>query len=465
MHEAPATVALPSLGARHRRSRVSPIRGGACPICEGVHDEADRFLAGASSRSARIDAATWEAVVDSLGFCSHHGTALGLHSENAAFARILWKATDRVIELIRDEKRNAERLIELFFVADRSCALCRMREQQVARHIRRLPAPDEMRSSAHWLCFPHYCNVAYARKSPALLALASSELELLACAATQIGTAAGEREAPSPPSLGSASPLDWAQRVVAGRPRLGREAWLERGSAGDCCWDDAFEGPRVDAGCPVWAEVTRAEARWARSVTTVARLGQDLWTAFPTCSVHVGLCAQLGSERLATLVARYAAIVELRAVQRGARWLARDIAQREAAKQSVFYRPQAPAYILGQQRRMITSIPRCPACERLVVARDRAVGTIVQRLQDARRHRWGDVGRDLCLKHFALVYLFAPQGPVRSALAGAQVDKLHRIRDQLSHAVEDSGTVAIDTAVRAAQGVWQTAMRSPSSCP
>ena len=465
MHEAPAAVTSPLVGARRRRSCVPRIAGGACPICEGVHGEEDRFLAGASSRSERVDAAAWEAVVDSLGFCSHHGTVLWQRSKDIVFARVLWAATDRVIQLLGDEKRNAERLFGLFFAADRSCPLCKLREQQVARHIRRLPGPDEMRSSSQWLCFPHYCNVAYARKSSLLPALVNAELELLACAAMELAATAAELNAPSCSSLRTADTLRWTQRVVAGSPRPGHDEGLERAFAGDGHWDGSVDVPQVHSGCPVCAEVNRAEARWANTVTIAAKLGQDLWTAFPTCAAHLGRCARLGNDRVATLATRYAAVVELRALQRGNRWLARDIANREAAMQSVFYRRESPAYILGQQRKMITTVPHCPACERLVIARDRAVGNIVQRLHDARRHHSADAGRDLCLKHFASVYLFAPQGQTRSALVAAQIEKLRRIQDRLAHAIEGSDMVAIDAAVRQAHGVWQTAMRSPCGSP
>lgn len=46
------------------------IAGGACPICEGIHGEEDRFLAGASSRSGASESASSTRAFRSSSACS-----------------------------------------------------------------------------------------------------------------------------------------------------------------------------------------------------------------------------------------------------------------------------------------------------------------------------------------------------------------------------------------------------------
>ena len=407
--------------------------------------------------------ATAEAVADAVGFCAHHGCALGQQQENVT-ARVLGSATDRVIELLSDERRNAERLVELFFAADRACPGCKLHEQQVTRQIHRLRNLTLLQSS-RWFCSQHYRKVAYTQQSPALPALVHAQLELLRAVATAINKIAEEPHADTQPSPHAAATLSWAFRVVAGDSGLVLDTANVQGTVAESVDESrglshAFLDD--DRACPVCAEIGRAEQRWSNAVKVAARLGQDLWTVFPTCPVHLALCARFESHPIAVLAARYGATAQCEALRRGSQLLARDHAKRIEAAKSVFNKPQSLAYVLGQQRKMITSVPRCPACARAIVAQERAIVAVVRRFDGARRRGTLDSEGELCLKHFATAYLLVSRGAARSTLVARQIEMLRELRARLARAIDSSDAVTMGSAVRNAIRHWTTAMRPPS---
>jgi hypothetical protein len=448
-----------SPSAHARRCRIDEAPVCLCPVCVSLRSGEGRFLPPVSEQPEGIVAAA-ESIVDSLGFCDYHGSLLSqIHGQRAAMASALRAATDRMITWLCDESHYADRLFELFFAVEQTCVGCKLRDQRLARAVHQASDRhgDEPVSGA--LCFPHYRKLAYALKSPSLPGLADAQLRLLQRVTDAIGPLAGE-EASARFGLGdvAGATLRWALGVVAGEAAVLLEPVAITGSGAAEALDRRSE-ERVR--CPVCAEICQAELRWADTVKVVARFGQDLWTALPTCPAHIASCARLGDHDIALLAVRYAARVQTEALRTGVVALAHDNTAREAAKQSVFYHRKSPAYILGQQRKMITKIPRCPACERMVIAQERAVGDLVRKLGDARRRNVTGALRDLCLKHFASVYAFVWKSETRVALVSAQIDTLRGLTDRLSRAIDADGSSAIDEGIAEAMRVWQTAVPRP----
>jgi hypothetical protein len=436
---------------------------GACIVCDGLRDDGNGLVREYWHRPETAGAAC-ESLVGSFGFCAHHGIILERQRANwPATVGLLRVATERVLELLSDKERNAERLVELFFDADRSCPWCKLHEQQVARQVNRLPDLAELQRLSRWLCFPHYRKVAFTLKSAALPALVRAQLQLLEHVMTAIGPHDHRANAKATELSIAPATLNGVLRVLVGEGWLGFDQFTRKRP--DHRADRAGEFGEGEPGCPVCAEIVRAQQRWHSTVQTAARLGQDLWTVFPTCPVHLALCARVDREPIAILAARYGASVQLAGLVKGSDSLARDHDRRLAAAQSVFYRRQSPAYILGQQRKMITRFPRCPACERAAVAQQRAIVRLVQKLGAARLSASGASAGRLCLKHFASIYLLVSQGEPRALLVARQVERLRELRHHLVEAGKSSDVLTISNTVSAAIGVWRTAMWQPSGCP
>ena len=361
---------------------------GPCLVCERLGMTRTHCFSAGFERPERMSTCS-EAIVDSFGFCAEHGALLRQQGEHTpAVRRILSRAAAQILDLLADIPRNADRIQEIFFAAEEECPGCHLHEHQVTHEIRALAMRRDRLTRTPRLCFSHYRDMVYALQSAELPALARRLLDVLRTAAS----------------------TDAFEEADAG----------DASDAGSLA-DDAEE-------CSVCTDIARAQTHWRDDVATAARLGRDVWIVFPTCSVHLRECASIGP-RVAAMTARYAVGVELDVLARGIAWLERDLATREIARKSVFYRRQSPAYILGQQRKMITRLPRCPACERLVVARDRSIADLVQRLRRGGRERDFRQVRHLCLKHFAAVYLLLPPDDLRLTVAALQMDELRAIAD------------------------------------
>jgi len=381
--------------------------------------------------------------VDALGFCGYHAALLPLPSPAGhAVADALREATDRAAALLEDEARNSERLLEIFFAAERTCASCRIGDQHFAQRINRLAVRLESQPSSVALCFPHYRAMVHAVKAHALPVLSSAQRDLLEQVVAAVGTIEHAPHARTAHASVAPNTLRWALDVVAG-------------AAGLAPADRPVPGPDAEPDCPVCAAIVHAGERWVDALRRAATLGQDLWTAFPTCPEHIAYCARVEDERLAILVVRYAADLQLAALRRGAAALARDNEQRAAAAKSVFFRRQSPAYVLGQQRKMVTDVPRCPACERLVVARERAIGSLVQMLRGARTPVSPGTA---CLKHFAAAYVLAQDSEARAASVAMQAARLRRLSGVLAAANgEAAASASAVAAIREALRAWSAA--------
>jgi hypothetical protein len=129
--------------------------------------------------------------------------------------------------------------------------------------------------------------------------------------------------------------------------------------------------------CPVCACISRVLDQWVELTDKAARIGLGLWTVFPTCPTHIWICAHLCGSATAHQVARYVSKIMIESLQRAVAAMAREDQEREIASKSVWFKQKSPSYLLGQRRKLVTRMPRCPACECFAVARDRAIGRIL----------------------------------------------------------------------------------------
>ena len=199
-------------------------------------------------------------------------------------------------------------------------------------------------------------------------------------------------------------------------------------------------GPRtVDApgslpgGCRVCEAMSAARKRWLMLVRESIRTDAAPEMLLPLCAEHLWLSHSSDDARLADRATRNALEISARRLRQAAAKLEDEERRLERSKASVWYRAKSPAYVLGQRRRIVTDMPRCPACERVAVARDR---TIAQALEQARDG--GERAAGLCMKHFAYARVIAPAGALRESLTRAQVKQLRSLARELSVATSVS---------------------------
>ncbi len=373
-----------------------------------------------------------EAIVDVFGFCAAHGRQLiDAGGRTATVRSMLHDALAGIIEFLADEARNAERLQELFFAADTACPACRLHEHHTTHAVRAATTAGTALDASLALCFPHYRQLAYTVDSTALRALARAQLEKVRTAVSigsELAAHARTRNIAHDPAWGER--LACMLGVVAGEHEV---VVAERTGEGCAVQTPVRVGHLSDTpGCPVCAAIREAHASWLASVRMAARLAEDVWIVFPTCAAHIWECVRLGDAQLSLMVAEYGASVATRMLERGVVMVDENNEKRRIASESVWYRRQSPAYVLGRQRKMVTRAPRCPGCERSIVAREGAVASMVRGLRHAAPRNALAHGRELCLKHFAAVYLLLPADATRTALVGAQLERLVQVRERLA---------------------------------
>jgi hypothetical protein len=456
------TAANPSLphGSQAGSSFPPATARAVCAVCEQLRVSEHDFPVNGAERPEDIALAR-EAIVDAIGFCEDHGAALLRQGDCHALARILGDATDCILGWLGDEKRYADRMLEVFFAVGRACPTCKLQGHRLTHHVRRLAEGNHGQPGERELCFSHYRDVANTVSAATLLVLANGQRKLLEAVIGEIGRIPEEPCSDSDCLPIAPETLRWASRMVASEVALvDKVSDAERGihvvttEGGDRDRDSCDD----ETSCPVCAGIQREEARWLEMTKTVARLGHDLWTVLPTCAKHIQQCARCDDEDVALAATRYAAEVQLASLRDGIAALVQDDRNREVARKSVFYRRKSPAYVLGQQRKMVTNLPRCPACERLVVAQDRGIMEALQRLRPARRGTAGEYFARFCLKHFGAVYVYTMPGEVRSWLVGIQMQRFGELRTHLAQAADRGDATALEHAVRQTMRAWRTAM-------
>ena len=183
--------------------------------------------------------------------------------------------------------------------------------------------------------------------------------------------------------------------------------------------------------CPVCQSATRALQKWLELVSTGVGLGFDLGGLLPLCSEHIRMFAAYGGARAAREVVRQATETIATTLERGLAENERAVQRDIEESTSVWYRRRAASYVLGQRRRALR-VPHCGACERVDMACQQAQGEILDLLDSRKGCDVLAGGGDLCLRHFGAVYIFAPHGEPRAALAARQRAALGRAQAALT---------------------------------
>jgi hypothetical protein len=300
------------------------------------------------------------------------------------------------------------------------------------------PAHAHAYASPGVLCFPHLQLVGSRLPLSLLPSLMGIHRSAMAAAGDVLSDL--EREVQRSPSEGR---QDVAKTLM---PGLRLAVGLERDSGAYPGLDDGdpdsqrpfsvarlLESFRSDA-CPVCLEIRRAWLEWARWLDAQSLRAENIDDLLPSCPDHVW-----------ALVHRHGAFLALRA---SCRALDRARASIHLAAGALAL-PARSARLLSERLREILGGPRrrlriareillrpleCPVCDRLGVARDRALTLLLSLLEDDAGRAAFQSGHGLCLGHFARALEMQPPTEKAAVLVAVQSARLASLHWELEEA-------------------------------
>ena len=399
--------------------------GGACPACAAAA-VADAAYAGHAFATALRAQRSAEAIADTLGYCGAHTLALLRHPAAAApIAAAAHGALARWSEMLGNEVKFGDRIIDLCFHAGRDCPACRFAERAAAHvttgllhEIAREPtcaAFDRLER----LCLTHFKHLYVDADSAVRERVLPHYRETLDRALDRHN----QFEAPGARD-------DRLLNSVAGDPGVDIVMHVDEAAASTTSnIDDAHRAVELKSllrdatACPVCLRIATAQARWLAMVRRTLRTGQPAWLTFPSCAQHVRAVVALHDPALIRMAASHAGAVALEILARRLP----PFTPTTPNELELFARPRV-------QRRRGKHLPAktrtrphalvCVACERMAVAREAAIGELLELLQSAQQRAAYAQGHGLCLRHFASAYLVADRGATRPFLTAVQRERL-----------------------------------------
>lgn len=418
----------------------------ACPVCETFAISDARYFARAFGEP-RLVAATGGTVADALGFCPRHG-AIFLSEKHllSGIVHVLEDAIPRLTLLLNEDYFRESSVQQMLFAAGSACPACAYASRAARRHAgclaRRFSGAVDQPGfkQLDTFCVGHFQTLAaHLPPEPRLAALTRYADNLDRMARAMRDLVRMGREMDAWPLGNAAATMNRALGLVAGRPAFGPLS-EDKGLADT----PGIRLPMVEAislreACPLCIEAERARQRWLQNVQIATNFDQDAWLTFPTCAEHIWTVARLGGPKLTVAVVSRAMSLALRHFRQQIQALVRaaEVKEREARIEaggpdvSAAYKRSQTRDKSAREKAPTPRLAKCPGCERIDVAADRATGSLLDLLQQEKYRNAFNQGYGLCMKHFARVYLMAPKGMVRSVLAQGQQGRLAELAGNL----------------------------------
>ena len=431
-----------------------------CPVCLESRESDDKYFFWFLNESYGFPHVLVE-LADAFGFCAAHGHRLNACAKDAdAIAFAHGHVTRLTLDLLSQAAGDEQRLRRSALIEPHACPACASMErvsERVLFFLDRLledPAGAELYGNPGLLCFPHFQSFAQRLRSPALF---QRLLSLHLDAMTRAGHALAAY-----PEAADAFPavLDLAVGGYPGQmilPAIDIESVA--GERRDTIGDFAAQLDRDDA-CPVCVEVRRAWRDWIAWLERTVSGDQNLEDVLPTCREHVWACVRHGSPALATAAVRNALMAALRSAHNGHRALTPAPSSRRDGWMARLRRVTQGSGRRFREARQAVAYPiRCPVCERLATARDRATHLLFALLLEQRQRTAFEAGHGLCLKHFSHALSLRPPPAVQTVLIETETAKLALLRWELEEALRKRAWSARPEPGGSERTAWQRALR------
>lgn len=414
-----------------------------CPVCHEVagHDATYFFW---FFNESYLELHTLDALTRSLGFCPGHAAMLSRSSlgayQLAAVHRVLASRLRSALAAGRPPRRSAGGPAPA--LQRGPCPACRSRVETESRvtwvlaELLEDPGPRRRYGERALLCFPHLQAVAARLGRPALEHLLDIHGDATAAALATLAEAepGGDQEA--------AKTVLPGLRLAVGHEQLG--AGLPRvGDHDPDPPDDPVEALRAalraGRGCPICLTVRRTWIAWFRWVAAAAARREVVDDLLPACPEHVWAVASPADTPLALATATHALRTVGARLELAARALrAATPAPRGALAARLRETLRGDRDRVRRARAGLAVAVRCPLCQRLAAARDRAIDLLFAIGASGDGRALVGAGPGLCMKHLACVLAGRPPAPLRETVVDVELGRLACLEWELEEALRKS---------------------------
>lgn len=447
-----------------------------CPVC-GVLEPHDRRYFSWFSIEKYHEPVFLESLARALGFCDKHGAYLDQQGHWGSQITVVHKHTaSHVLNqlcMVLSEKKSDFRS---FFRDRTSCPVCTSYQETSERTLWFFK--KIIKNIDGWnkygcpgiLCFSHLKGLTHSI-SPSML----GKLLLTHEAAILSATQALERIIRKKTEVSVESEqIQDALNLSVGREQDPGHAFfrsrIHKAPENRDPETDFISSLTENTGCPVCLEIFASLGQWIQWLNkniTSTHSFEALRDVLPTCNTHVWTCIRLGKPALQFAAASAA----LHAVHEKIRIAGRHFKRSEETRRRSIWKQMKDKYprnleaIKADPRKTITSPIYCPVCNRMNVAKNRALELLFALLQE-RRHRIDfENGYGLCLKHFADALDMQPSNKIGRFLTRVESAKLSLLEWELEETMRKMAWTARPEIKGSEQSAWHRALTKFSGLP
>ena len=424
----------------NERQLLRALNQDGCPVCDQLRDHETDFqfwlLAERYHQREMLDALT-----DSLGFCVDHGAFL---AESSRSNSPMTSAHEILSRRVRAQF-EADEIDQTAWASLGQCPACASFDSAADRTVSFLAHALETNADDYGnpgiACFPHFRSLAMT-VSPELFR------DLLEIQDRQIRTVRETVQSMTEPTTTTADgtlppDLKTALQVTVGHdikssalPPPDVDPTASRDPVGD--FSDLLDAGR---GCPICLEVGRAWQAWLAWLIQ-ADEPERLHDVLPTCREHVWECVRYVDTSLAIAIADTASDQVLNRLTRARQNLPDiDSESRSDSFASISFSDIPLQFVnrfrgdrTKRAREALRRPIRCPVCDRLETARDRAVELLFVLLEQSRHQRAFENGYGLCLHHCSYALAQDPSPEIAELIRTVEAAKVARLQWELREA-------------------------------
>lgn len=441
---------------------IGRLANPGCPLCAQLRADEPRYYFWLLHESY-MEPSTLDGFAAARGVCQRHGVAL---AQNAivptAIEYLLSYATRHELHRIADEREQRVTRSGARRSSPERCPTCTFQEESAGRLafflgalLRRTHSLDRYGDPALF-CMPHFVRIADGLGSKDLERFLRLQRDAAQRALAKLGT-------PANPLDDRTDDIRQAAKLAVGIPPEAVPVPAPRttgepGSPRDHSFQFARR-LRDPSSCPVCTEVMGAWGDWTVGLERLVEAREPVNDLLPLCRLHVWAYLLHASPVLGALAAQAALDSADTALH-----MALEAGWGEKARQETMDLPawrraftgRKPAARAMETLRVLS--PRCPVCERVALAEDRALDLLSALLLSGRHIHAYERGHGLCARHLGKVLRRRLDAEVRSVLLRAGAATVAGLLWELEESGRKRAWTTRAEAHGTEQNAWQRAL-------